>query len=102
MRVKVGSRLRSVVCETEVIVTRAPASDLEPCCGGHQMLAEGMEPPVGARSDPEASSGTQLGKRYADPDLGLELLVTKGGQGTLTLNGAPLQVQQAKSLPASD
>ena len=32
----------------------------------------------------------------------LELLCTKGGDGTLTLNGAALSIKGAKPLPASD
>ena len=46
--------------------------------------------------------GTQVGKRYADDDLGLEVLCTKAGQGTLSLGIDPLPVKGAKPLPSSD
>ena len=41
-----------------------------------------------------------MGKRYVD-DGGAELLVTKAGQGTLTVGETPLSLK-AKPLPASD
>jgi len=102
MQVKVGNRLRSVVCDTEVIVTRAPTKEVEISCGGHPMVPLGTEPPAGVSLDPDAASGAQLGKRYADEEVGLELLVTKAGKGTLALNGTPLEIKQAKALPSSD
>jgi hypothetical protein len=46
--------------------------------------------------------GSLLGKRYSDDELGLELLCTKGGEGTLAVNGTPLPLRDAKPLPASD
>lgn len=45
---------------------------------------------------------TLLGKRYADDAQGLEVLCTKSGAGTLTVDGAPMQLKGAKPLPASD
>jgi hypothetical protein len=47
-------------------------------------------------------AGAPLGKRYADEGLGLELLVTKPGKGTVAIGGAPLPLEGAKPLPASD
>ena len=102
MQVKVGNRLRSAVCDTEVIVTRAPAKELELTCGGHPMVPMGTEPPGGLSLDPAAGDGTQLGKRYADEGVGLELLVTKAGKGSLAIDGAALQIKEAKKLPTSD
>jgi hypothetical protein len=52
--------------------------------------------------DPDCAGGTAIGKRYADDATGVELLCTKSGEGTLTLNGQPLQVKGAKPLPSSD
>ena len=49
-----------------------------------------------------AVDGTQIGKRYVDGADTIQLLCTKAGQGTLALDGSPLQVQAAKPLPASD
>ena len=50
----------------------------------------------------EASDGTALGKRYADDEIGIELLCTKAGQGDLFVDGARLLMKGAKPLPASD
>jgi hypothetical protein len=52
--------------------------------------------------DPAHSAGTQVGKRYADDDLGIELLCTRPGVGTLAVNGNPLPLKDSKPLPASD
>jgi hypothetical protein len=53
---------------------------------------------------PEAGfdHGTQLGKRYSDDDLGIELLCTKAGEGSLSVGETVLAVKGAKPLPASD
>jgi hypothetical protein len=52
--------------------------------------------------EPGFDQGTQLGKRYADDDLGLELLCTKAGEGSLSVGEGILAVKGAKPLPASD
>ena len=51
--------------------------------------------------DPAFAGGTVMGKRYVD-EGGAELLVTKAGQGTLTVGETPLSLKEAKPLPASD
>jgi hypothetical protein len=48
------------------------------------------------------AEGTLLGKRYADEDLGLELLCTKGGDGSLSLGDTVIPVKGSKPLPSSD
>jgi len=52
--------------------------------------------------DPSLAGGTQLGKRYADDSSGIEVLCTKAGEGTLTLDGERLEIKGAKPLPSSD
>jgi hypothetical protein len=101
VELKAGARLKSVVCETQVIVVRAPQGDVTVSCGGMAMVALDVDAPGGAL-DPAAAEGTQLGKRYADEDAGIELLCTKAGKGSLQLNGVTLGLKQAKALPASD
>ncbi|MFI9834685.1 hypothetical protein ACIHIX_44235 [Streptomyces sp. NPDC051913] len=103
MRPRVGQMLASTVDTTAVIVVRCPDEDLEITCGGAAMT-EGAGPDGGATGtpDPQLMGGALLGKRYADEGLGLELLCTKPGQGTLAVNGAPLPMKSAKPLPASD
>jgi hypothetical protein len=101
MLLKVGSRLKSTVCTAEVMVVRAPGDDVALTCGGAPMSAPGEEV-AGQTIDPDLATGAQLGKRYADEELGLEVLVTKAGDGTLSVNGTVLELKGAKGLPASD
>jgi hypothetical protein len=102
MEVKVGARLRSVVDPTEVVVVRTPGGDIDLRCGGHAMIALADTPPADAVIDPELSGGTAIGKRYSEDELGLELLVTKAGQGSLSLGATVLELKSAKPLPSSD
>lgn len=96
-----GSRWRSTVCETEVVVTRAVPEPVDLRCGGAPMVGVGDETaPNGAGPDPALAGGTLLGKRYASDEL--QLLCTRAGQGTLSIGDAPLEIAQPKHLPASD
>lgn len=101
MELSAGSRWRSVVCETEVIVVRPASGPARLGCGGTDMVPAGS-PGGDAAPDPDLSGGTLLGKRYADDASGLEVLCTKAGAGTLTLDGTPLPLKAAKPLPSSD
>jgi hypothetical protein len=101
-QLKAGTRLRSAVCTTEVIVTAAPSEDVDVRCGGVPMLLAGATPPSGAALDPAAAGGTALGKRYVDAAGSLEVLCTKPGKGSLAAGGAPLVLKEAKPLPSSD
>jgi len=85
----------------EVIVIRAPQSEVELTCGG-EALVPGDELTAGGGAAAGCEGETLLGKRYAHPDSGLELLCTKGGAGTLAVGGAALEIKAAKSLPSSD
>lgn len=102
MELKAGSRWRSAVCDTEVVVVRAPSGSPTLECGGQPMLPHDAERPAGAQLDPAHSEGTQMGKRFAEPDSGIEVLATKGGAGSLSLDGAALPLKDAKPLPSSD
>src|SRR4051812_14152734 len=102
MPLKPGTKLHSAVCETQVVLVRAPKDDVELGCGGAPLLADGEDAPAGAALDDALAGGTLIGKRYADEEAGVELLCTKAGQGTLTCNGTPLPQKGAKPLPASD
>jgi len=100
MQLKPGLKMHSAVCETQVIVVRAPAADVEVACGGTALL--GPDESAEGTIDPLFAEGTLLGKRYADEELGLELLCTKGGAGSLSCNGKVLALKGAKPLPSSD
>lgn len=101
-QLKAGTRLRSAVCATEVIVTAAPADDLDVRCGGAPMIGAKDTPPDGAALDPDSSGGTALGKRYVDETGTLEVLCTKPGKGSLAVGTTPLTLKEAKPLPSSD
>jgi hypothetical protein len=103
MKLRTGQTLVSLVDDTTVVVVRAAAGDVEVTCGGTAMAdAKDGAGAVKGSPDPGQQEGTLLGKRYADDELGLELLVTKPGTGTLAVNGIPLPVKGARPLPASD
>lgn len=100
-QLKPGSRLRSAVCPTEVMIVAAPKSDVSVTCGGVAMGPLDAAPAGGA-PHADASGGTLLGKRYVNEAGDLELLCTKPGQGSLACDGKPLVVKGAKPLPSSD
>ena len=99
---KTGTRLRSAVCATEVMVIAAPKGDVVLTCGGAPMIGVNEEPPAGLSVAPEAAKGTALGKRYVNEAGDLELLCTKPGEGSLAVGGALLSLKEAKPLPSSD
>ena len=102
MRLRPGQQVASTVDGTRMIVVRAPAAEVELRCGGAPMVDAGQAAAPTATADPALRDGTRLGKRYADEDLGIELLCTKPGEGTVEANGVALPVKDAKPLPASD
>jgi hypothetical protein len=103
MKLRAGEQLASTVCATRVVVVRAPDGDVELTCGGADMVSlDDGEPTVSGEPAAGHDAGTQLGKRYAEETLGLELLCSKPGAGSIWCNGAPLLLKAAKPLPASD
>jgi hypothetical protein len=102
MKLTPGSRWMSPVCNTEVVVLKAPASDTALECGGTAMVAVGTARSAGASAAAAHGSGTLLGKRYADEDGTVEVLCTKGGEGSLSVGGKPLVLRATTPLPSSD
>lgn len=101
MQLKAGTRIQSAVCNTEVMVIAAPDGDVDVRCGGAPMLEIGAAKPGGS-VDPNAASGTAIGKRYVNESGDLELLCTKPGQGSLGVGDTLLSLKEAKPLPSSD
>jgi hypothetical protein len=99
VKLRVGQTLYSIVDDTTVVVVRAPDADVAVTCGGAELTET---KPEAAPADTPSGAGTQLGKRYADETLGIELLCTKAGSASLEVNGVPLPLKEAKPLPASD
>jgi hypothetical protein len=101
VELKPGSRFRSQVCETEVVVVKV-GSGGELTCGGVAVV------PLDAAVDGTATlvgghdGGTLLGKRYCDEASGVEILCVKPGAGSLAVDGRLLELKTAKALPSSD
>jgi hypothetical protein len=101
-QIKAGSRVKSTVCNAELMVIAAPAGDVEIQCGGAAMIELGGESPAGVALDPNFKGGVALGKRYVSESADLELLCTKPGEGSLSVGGVALTLKEAKPLPSSD
>lgn len=95
---KPGTRLKSAVCDTEVMVIKG--SDVVIECGGAPMAED--KPAQGGQPDPAFAGGTLMGKRYVDEADTVELLCVKPGAGSLAISGVPLATKGAKPLPSSD
>lgn len=103
MELTPGMRLRSAVCDTEVVVVRPPSdSGAGLACGGVPMLRHGSQPNESTAIAAGQDGGTVLGKRYGLDDDPIEVLVTKAGQGSLSMSGRALVTKDAKPLPSSD
>jgi hypothetical protein len=103
MKQRLGQTLASPVDTTTVIVVRAPDGEIELTCAGVEMWdPKGAQEAPGGTADPAQLAGSLLGKRYADDQVGIELLCTRPGRGTIAINGAPLALMGPKKLPASD
>ena len=101
MEIKPGARLQSVTSDTQVVVVKAPVGDVDVRCGGQPMVAHGEDAPRQELAADDTES-TLAGKRYTNADGGIELLCTKAGAGSLTIDGEPLTLKDAKPLPSSD
>lgn len=100
MNLRPGMRVACPACSTELITVKAGRGEAQLACGGLPLTdIASARLDAGHRT---AAEGAQLGKRYIAESLGVELLCTKGGTGELTCNGAPMALQGARALPASD
>ena len=92
MELRAGSRLKSAVCDTEVIAVKAPAEDIDIRCGGVPMPEPTGSEGEGGSLAEGADGGTLMGKRYVNPEETLELLCTKPGAGSLGVGGTLLEI----------
>jgi hypothetical protein len=102
MTLTTGQRLRSSVCTTEIIVVKAPGTPVRLECGGHPMTVLPSDAEATGTPDASHATGTVLGKRYAHEPSALEVLCTKSGDGSLSIDGAALMLQEPKRLPSND
>lgn len=102
MNLKPGSRWKSAVCDSQMVVVRPPKAEGELQCGGANVLP--LDDPAEPTGDinPDFAEGVLIGKRYVDEESGLEVLGAKAGKGSLAFNGVPMTIKGAKPLPASD
>jgi hypothetical protein len=99
---KAGTRLKSAVCNSELMMIVAPAREITLTCGGVPVIELAGEAPTGVSIDPDQKQGTQMGKRYTNEAGDVEILCTKPGEGGLAVDGEALAVKGAKPLPSSD
>ena len=97
--IKAGTKLSSAVCQAQIMALRVPVEELEITCGGAAMSTDDGDK---GDIDPDLAGGTLVGKRYVDEGETMEFLCTRGGDGTVQVNGVSLAVKQAKQLPSSD
>ena len=97
---KAGLKLKSAVCDGQIMVLRVPPSPLDIQIGGAPVLL-GVETAT-ATLDPAHANAILTGKRYTDEAETMEFLCTKGGQGSISVNGTTLGIKTAKALPSSD
>jgi hypothetical protein len=102
MELKPGSRWKSSVCEAQMVVVRPPqnAGMLE--CGGAAVLPQADATPPTGEISADHARGVLIGKRYLDEMSGIEVLGAKAGAGSLSFDGRPMTLKEAKPLPASD
>ncbi len=100
MEIKPGLKLKSAVCDAEVMIIK-PGSATTLTCGGVPMLAAG-DTANGAEANTEHMNGCQIGKRYITSDESLEVLCVKAGKGSLAADDEPLLQKDTKKLPSSD
>ena len=99
---KAGTRLKSAVCSSELMIVVAPAGETTLTCGGAPVIELSAEAPADAAMDVEQKHGTQMGKRYTNEAGDIEVLCTKPGEGGLAVDGTALVIKGAKPLPSSD
>ncbi len=96
---KPGTKLSSTVCKTQIMALRVPAEELEISCGGAPMQV-GDPAELGEMNG--ENTGTLVGKRYTDADETMEFLCTRGGEGSIAIEGYVIDIKAAKKLPSSD
>jgi hypothetical protein len=84
-----------------VVIVRPAKTQVTLECGGSPMTPLGAEAPREALSQQHAA-GTLVGKRYIDEESDMEALCSRGGEGSLAVDGRPMTVKEAKRLPSSD
>ena len=96
---KPGTKLSSTVCKTQIMALRVPVEELQISCGGAPMQ---VGDPAELSEMSGKNSGTLVGKRYTDEAETMEFLCTRGGEGSIAIEGYIIDIKAAKKLPSSD
>ena len=99
---KTGARLKSAVCDGEIMVVAAPSGDVDLTCGGAPMIDASSGESAGGEIHPDHAVGIAMGKRYINEAETLEVLCVKAGDGGLAADGALLLQKDTKKLPKTD
>lgn len=99
LQLRPGQSLFSTVDTTSVVVIKAPSVPVTVSVSGAEVSDV---KPVDTPADITNGRGVQIGKRYVDDTVGIELLASKAGTGTLEINGNEMSIKDTKPLPASD
>jgi len=99
MALKPGLRLKSVVCDAELMIIKAADGD-NLTCGGESLSDEAPAEKAAGNSD--QMNGCVIGKRYVNEAQTIEVLCIKSGDGSLYYNGDELMTKDTKKLPSSD
>jgi hypothetical protein len=102
MQLKAGARLKSSVCDGQIVVVRAPNNGIELTCGGAPMVGVNDAPAAAEQLSAAEPNAALIGKRYVDESTGLEVLCSKSTKGVLAADGRGLTIKEAKQLPSSD
>ena len=98
---KTGARLKSAVCDGEIMVVASPGGDVDITCGGAPMLDAGADADK-VEINPDHAVGIVIGKRYITEDESIEVLCVKAGEGGLAVGGSLLLQKDTKKLPKTD
>ena len=98
---KTGARLKSTVCDGEIMVVSTPGGDIALTCGGAPMVDAGADTDR-VDINPDHAVGIVIGKRYINEDETLEVLCVKAGEGSLAVDGNLLLQKDTKKLPKTD
>ncbi len=94
---KPGTRLKSAVCDAELMIIKAGGND-KLTCGGVSL----DEPSDRVEGVADKMNGCVIGKRYINTDETIEVLCVKTGEGSLYCNDEELMTKDTKKLPSSD
>jgi hypothetical protein len=93
-----GVRLRSAVCSCEIVVVRAPGDVVDLRCGGHPFVALETEVATLPNIQADFDGGSLRGKRYSNEAIGIEVLCTTAGEGSISVGTTVLTIPPHRPL----